>query len=565
MSDDEDRRPRRHISKLPQPLDPFRNAKLSDANEGRTPLQFVFTPRPSSSLYSAEGVVSPQPRQESPTRIPQPRKRLLCHERQSSESSLRTKSLTGRVPPPGRNAPIIEVDTPPETPHHQPEPFHNLDEPYTVPFGLLHPPATPSHTGSRVSVEERSGATNSSGDTYDSLSHLHIVRHKAQLNHARKLLYAEQVHRSIAVSAARSPSRASIKSSTSSPGRLTDLSKTVRNRTNGESPMARTKTCGIINQYSTTISQHVVDVFAPPRVSSAGGSPGRRAERTTQTPKTLERPVDRRQQLLTESTRKAAEERSDEEEKRLRMKEQQRLEWEMTIAKAKASIRAEETTRANSRLDTATRPKQSLRVSADSPARNTASQEKVDDKKEKEPGFFSRFRQTLRFKRTKSSLAMRDQKKEAAGSPRQKQSPKAEALPQVPRLNSLRHPKGMAVMEAMTKVAPQPPNIPERRHCRMQSQREQPSSLMRIFGSSRDPGSRPMRSLPNIRRHAQQKTADLHAAPTRTPPRIPMSVVLAASQDDDEDEEQNVVGLDSSSPSEQRRQRQDLSRSRLRV
>ncbi|KAI6310777.1 hypothetical protein MCOR07_011148 [Pyricularia oryzae] len=564
MSDEEDRRPKRHMSKLPQPLDPFRNGKLGDANHSQTAPQCVFTPRPSSSLYSVEGVINTQHRQDSPTRIPQPSKRLLCHERQSSESSLRTKSLTGRVQPPGRNAPIIEVDTPPETPRHEPELCHNLDEPYTVPFGLLHPPATPSHTGSRVSVEERSGATNSSGDTYDSLSHLHIVRHKAQLNQARKLLYAEHVHRSIAVSAARSPGGASIKSSTSSPGRLTDLSKTVRRHKNAESPMARTKTCGIINEYSTTVCQHVADVFAPPRVSSGGRSPSHKVKATYQTPKSLERAVDKRQLLLTESTRKAAEERSNEEKKRLRMKEQQRMEWEMTIAKAKASIRAEETTRATSRLDIA-KPKQSLRVSADSPPRKTATQEKVDTKNEKEPGFFSRFRQTLRFKRTKSSLAMREQRNEVAGSPKQKQSPKTEALPKMPPLNSLRHPKSMAAMEAMTKVSPpQQPKIPERRHYRMHSQREQPSTLMRIFGSSRDQGSRPMRSLPNIRRQAQQTTADLHAAPTRTPPKIPMSVLLAASQDDD-DEDQDAVGLDSSSPSEQRRHRQNLSRSRLRL
>ncbi|TLD24084.1 hypothetical protein PspLS_06976 [Pyricularia sp. CBS 133598] len=313
--------------------------------------------------------------------------------------------------------------------------------------------------------------------------------------------------------------------------------------------------------------QNVADVFAPPRVSSVGASPSHKGKTTYQAPKTLERAVDRRQQLLTESTRKAAEERSDEENKRLRMKEQQRLEWETTLAKAKASIRVDETTRATSRLDTATRPRQPSRVSVDSPARGTASQEKDDTKNEKEPGFFSRFRQTLRFKRTKSSLAMREQRKEAASSSKQKQSPKAEALPKVPLLNSLRHPKSMAVMEATTKAAAQPPKIPERRHCRMHSQqREQPSSLVRIFGSSRDQGSRPMRSMPNIRRHAQQNTADLQAAPTRAPPKIPMSVLVAASQEDDDDgDEQDAVGLDSSSPSEQRRQRQDLSHSRPRM
>ncbi|KLU90978.1 hypothetical protein MAPG_09503 [Magnaporthiopsis poae ATCC 64411] len=327
MSEDEDRRPRKP-SRIPRPFDPHQKSRLGPTGGGGVSDNAMQLARPTSSVYSGDRssdaatvIVTDDPYKLSFQLEQHP---LLNGHRRAISGNDDTSSV---MAPPS-----------PAPPAQQPG-IRFLEEPVTVSFGRTPPPETPSNRARQatVAIDDKSGGTASSGETYDSLKN---IRLQAQAANARRLLYQSTSQRM--ADAGGQP--ITITSSASSPGKLSDLS-TSPHSPHDASPAPRTKAPSALGTHSRTVS----DDRAPSRLGGRRDDTGRPAPAAnsewrllrSRTPDPMARleaselqlDAAARQRQLTDSTAKAAAKRAEQEKERLRVRDEQRQRQEDLLAR----------------------------------------------------------------------------------------------------------------------------------------------------------------------------------------------------------------------------------------
>ncbi|KAL8359018.1 hypothetical protein RB598_007732 [Gaeumannomyces tritici] len=546
VSEDEDRRSQKP-SRIPRPFDPHQKSASRlgpNAVHGVHELGMQLA-RPTSSVYSGD-----RSSDAATVIVTDDPYRLNFQLDQHPLSNSHRRALSENDDMTSGTAPTAVLPAP------QPSiPF--LEEPVTVSFGRT-PPETPSNRARQaaIAIDEKSGGTASSGETYDSLKNSRL---QAQAVNARRLLY-QSTNQRIADTKRPSGGQAGlpivITSSASSPGKLSDLSASPHSPRE-PSPCPKIKEPSALGTHSRTVS----DDRAPSRLGGRREDSGRpalvehsewrRLRSTTPDPMArleaseLQLDAVARQRQLTDSTAKAAAKRAEQEKERLRIRDEQRL-WQDSLARVKRSIDVQRGQRSKDHSNLlASRPYENLGdTSLSSDAKVSEGKKERAEGKEDNDGAADKSRARRLLSKLKNSL----RGKRAVTAFTKLRTGRETPTPELQWRDDTTKENICPMMQGQSPPPLPRPALPM--GFRFVTHINQPPTLPRL-GAEQLEASRPMRSLPNIRDQAHQQRQPRGQRP-------PLAMIPSVGDMETFDDE--AKGPES--PSEERRRRRDSTRAR---